>query len=480
MIRRGLATLNVAATLMLLGVLLILVNFLASRRYVRTDLTKTKITELSDKTTQILKQLQEPVTIIVFYQPTHRLYELIRDLLREYAAVNQRLQIEYVDPEQDIARARQLATQFDIDRTNLVVFQSGLPAPPVGGAQAGTRHKYLSDAELAEYDYANIALMGQPSLKAFTGEEAFTSALISVTQAVQPLMWMTTGHGEKSVDDLEPLGLADLNKYLERENMRVESVTLLEKPAIPQTVNVLIVPGPTRRFVEQEIALVDTYLQQGGRLLALLDPSQDTGLEELLLRWGVQLGHNIVIDPARQLPFVSAANLFVTTYTQHPIVEKMQTLMTLFPLTRSVQPMTDLQGLQATALALTSPQGWGETNTDSTTFEFNEETDLKGPVPIATAVSREDESPTRLVVIGDSDFAANGQLGNVGNLDLVLGTLNWLAAQEQRIGIGPKPLESIKLSLTASQMTGVFWFSLTALPGLSILLGLGMWWIRRN
>ena len=103
--RQWLARLNLAATLLLLGVLFIFVNFIASRRYIRADLTKTKITALSEKTTQVLKGLHEPLTVTVFYQPTHRLYQPVHDLLTEYEERCPTLRVEYVDPEQDIARA---------------------------------------------------------------------------------------------------------------------------------------------------------------------------------------------------------------------------------------------------------------------------------------------------------------------------------------------------------------------------------------
>ncbi len=466
--RRFLTQLNLAVTLVVLGVLFILINFVASRRYLRSDLTKNKITQLSGKTVQVLTQLKDPVNVVVFYQPNHRLYELVRDLLTEYERVTQKLAIEYVDPEQDIARAQQLAKQFEIERLNLVIFESG------------TRHKYLSDTDLAEYDYSTMAFGGQPSVKSFKGEDAFTSTIVSVTQTTQPLVWMTSGHGEKRIDDVDPMGLSELKKALEQENMRVEAVTLLEKAEIPNTVGAMVIPGPTRRFVEQELVLLETYLEGGGRLLALIDPMQDTGLDWVLAKWGIEVGNDIVVDPARQLPFVSAANLFVTTYSQHPIVEKMQTLMTLFPLTRSVRPAKDLGGMTATALAMTSPEGWGETQVTSKPFEFNEGQDTKGPVSIATASEKTASTPPRVVAIGDSDFVANAQLGNVGNRDFILGSLHWLAAQEQLIGIGPKPLESIKLNLTAAQLRGIFWSSFALLPFLCALAGVGMWWIRRK
>ncbi len=467
--RRVLASLSLVTLIALLGVLFIMVNYLASRRYARWDVTRQQITALSDQTVQTLKSLNEPVSITVFYQPTHRLYELVKDLLEEYTRVSPNVHVEYVDPEQDIARAKQLAQQFQIDDLNIVVFQ------------AGSRHKYLSDTELAEYDYGAMRFGAEARVKTFKGEDAFTSAIINVTHADSTLIWLTSGHGEKSIDTAEPTGYSDLKKSLEQQNMSVKTMALLGRATIPPEVKLIIIAGPTRRFTEPELLALQTYLEQGGRLLALIDPMDDSGLDGLLERWGVNLGMNIVVDPSQQLPFVSAANLFVTDYTRHPIVEKMKTLATLFPLARSVGATDSLPpGVIVTPLALTSTAGWGETTTSVSTFEYNAGQDLKGPVSIAVAVERSHPTRTRMVVIGDSDFAINSQLPNAGNRDLILGALYWLIEQERLIGIGPKALESIKLSLTSGQLTSVFWFSFLTMPLLCGAAGAAVWWVRRK
>ena len=480
--RRVLATLNFAGVVVLLGVLFIMVNYLASRRYARWDLTRTQITKLSDQTLQTLKSLKEPLSVTVFYQPTHRLYELLRDELSEYERATPKLKIEYVDPEQDVARARQLSKTLEIQNPNVVVFQSG----PAGGG-AGNRRKYVSDAELADYDLAVGPVSTQPPIKAFKGEEAFTSAILSVTQERSQLIWFTTGHGEKAVDSTEQLGFSSLKRALEQQNMTVRPVTLLTQSAIPPDVKLIIIAGPTHRFSESEVTLLNTYAAHGGRLLLLMDPLEDAGLDEFLGRWGIALGMDIVVDPSHQLPFVSASNLLVTTYTRHPIVEKMQTLVTLFPLARSVSPVKPApSGLTTTPLALTSKEGWGETDTSSQNFDYTAGKDLKGPVSIAVAAERTlsgtggNAGRARAVVIGDSDFAINAQLDNVGNRDFLMGAVYWLLDQERLIGIGPKTLESVKLHLTDASAASLFWFSLFALPLGLAALGAAMWWLRRR
>ena len=137
-VRQALSSFNLLTTVILLGMLFIMVNYIASRRYTRWDLTKQKMSALSDLTAQTLKTLKEPLSVLVFYQPNHKLYEPVHDLLNEYERKSTKIKVEYIDPDQDIARAKQLAQQLQIEDLNLVVFQTT------------TRHKYLSDTDLAE------------------------------------------------------------------------------------------------------------------------------------------------------------------------------------------------------------------------------------------------------------------------------------------------------------------------------------------
>lgn len=452
---------NFAVVLILLAFLFILVNSLASRRYARWDLTRAKITQLSDKTRQTLKALAAPVRVTVFFEPSHPLYELIRDLLKAYEAASPNITAVFVDQEQDVAKATQLVEKFHIEKANVVVFEYG------------SRHKHLADTDLADLHH---------EAKIFNAEDAFTSAIISLAHESAPTAWIITGHGEKSIEAADRGGLSDAKQTLEQQNIAVEAVTLLERTAIPDDVRLIIIAGPTHRFADAELALLRTYLDGGGRLLALLDPQHETGMAALLASWGITEDDTIVVDPSLKLPFVSAANLFVTHYTEHPIVDRMQTVMTIFPLARSIRPAADPpKELTVTPLASTSEAGWGETDLTSDTFVFNENTDLKGPVSIAVASERAvGQSRTRLVAVGDSDFIMNAQLGNVGNKDFFMGAIFWLMQQEQFIGIGPKPLEALKLHLTEPQLLGLSWASVLTMPLLCGLLGVGVWFQRRQ
>ena len=89
-------------------------------------------------------------------------------------------------------------------------------------------------------------------------------------------------------------------------------------------------------------------------------------------------------------------------------------------------------------------------------------------------------TPARVIVIGDSDFVSNAQLDSIGNRDLALASVYWLLDEERLIGIGPKPVASLRLRLTREQLLGAFWICFAGLPLLLLLLGLGVWWTRRT
>ena len=83
----------------------------------------------------------------------------------------------------------------------------------------------------------------------------------------------------------------------------------------------VIIAGPTSNFIEPEIEILRRYLDGGGRLFLLLDPSLapagglvETGLERLVAEFGIEVGADIVVDPANPLPFFGPETIFVNIY----------------------------------------------------------------------------------------------------------------------------------------------------------------------
>ena len=133
-------------------------------------------------------------------------------------------------------------------------------------------------------------------------------------------------------------------------------------------------------------------------------------------------------------------------------------------------------------------------------MEFNaDKGDRAGPITLGAAVSAPatdapappsgNASPaapesrpkpeSRVVAIGDSDFAANSFLGFQGNRDFFMNTINWLAQQENLIAIRPRQPEDRRLTLNADQQQRVMLLCLFILPGIVFASGVYAWWKRR-
>ena len=168
--------------------------------------------------------------------------------------------------------------------------------------------------------------------------------------------------------------------------------------------------------------------------------------------------------------------------------------MTLFPLARSFEiGKQSKPGVTDDWLCQTSEDGYGVADFNSKMHDvtFRAGKDLKGPMTLAVAgtvsgssqgnpASNPAGKEGRFVVVGTSALAANAYLNvrQFSNLDLLMGSVDWLASQEDLISIRPKPPESQHLTMTAMQERQVQLLCL-GIPLVIIVAGVMVWWQRR-
>jgi ABC-type uncharacterized transport system involved in gliding motility auxiliary subunit len=163
--------------------------------------------------------------------------------------------------------------------------------------------------------------------------------------------------------------------------------------------------------------------------------------------------------------------------------------MTFFPLARSVGPAKEtVTGVTVESLFKSNPESWGETNLKSGEAAFDEKTDLKGPLSLAVAVTKEVKQATekepgvkaRMVVVGDSDFASNAYFRVQGNGNLFLNMVSWLSQDEDLISIRPKPPEDRRIILSQSQQRMLLYLTVIVLPACVLVTGITVWTRRRR
>jgi ABC-type uncharacterized transport system involved in gliding motility auxiliary subunit len=464
-------TLSFVSVAAVLGIL-VAVNYLSARQNKRWDLTANQVYSLSDQTVRILRELDRPVQITVFDQEVN--FDRFRTRLTEYEYHSRNLVVEYVDMDRQPGRARQAQIQT---YGTLVV----------------------------EYD-------GRVERTTSTSEQDITNAIIKAITGDERRVYFTTGHGEKDPQSGDRTGYTAVAQALERDNYAVDRLVLAQTTEVPGDATVVVIAGPTVDFLPQEIDALSRYLDRGGKLMVLLDPPDGPAggdlpnLRALLREWAIEVGDNVVVDASGigQLFGTDASTPVAASYPAHPITERFN-LLTAYPFARSVAPVPGgVDGRFAQTIVETGAQSWAETNLEGLLGDGRvalepDQGDVPGPVSLAAAVStsapaapappahEEDDdgaeppSPpqSRVVVFGDSDFAANFGVGIQGNRDLFLNAVNWLAEQENLIAIRPREPEDRRITLTADQSRRIFLLSLVVIPGFIFASGVYVWWRRR-
>ena len=216
---------------------------------------------------------------------------------------------------------------------------------------------------------------------------------------------------------------------------------------------------------------------------------RELGLERLLERWGIRLMNNIVLDRVA-VPGEAAPMTWATKegYSDHPVVRSLSGRVTVWPLTREVRPVKgSVAGLASARLVSTSKDGWAETDLASLRGAggraptLDPGVDTKGPVPVAAAAVR---GKTRLVVLGTERGVLNRRLGGIvvrdHNRDLFLNAVAWLAGQQEKVAVGPRTAEHVRLALDEGQLVRVFLVCVLGVPLFVLLCGVWIWWRRRR
>ena len=477
--KRILSKLNLVAAILLAFVLLQLVNYIALTNAKRWDWSARQYYALSEKTTNLLADLEYRVDITVFFQEEHLLYSDIENLLEEYQYQSRNIHVEWVDPARDLARTEKLAKKYGLTEAQVVVFD-------IGG-----KSKVVQEADLA--GYRMVKGRREPVMSAFKGEQAFSSAIQGLVQGETPVVYFLVGHDERRVTDFDQTkGYSTIGTLIFRDNLEIKELLLTGEKKIPEDAAVLVIAGPSKVMSSAETEIIEDYLSRSGRVMLLLDALKDAGLEPMLRRWGVALRNDFVLDPANTL---KGSDVYIRSYYEHPITMRMGGAGARFHLPRSIEPLLPddpAAGAEdrpsVVQLAMTSDKSWSETQVDESSAKYDEDSpDLRGPLSLAVAVERGATQkmldvqirPSRMVIFGDSDFVSNGALAG-GDQDLFMSALNWLLDREELMAIAPKPIEEIKLSLTRKQLGNLFWINIAGIPAIAGLAGLLVWFGRRK
>jgi ABC-type uncharacterized transport system involved in gliding motility auxiliary subunit len=432
--------------LLLIGILAI-VNFLAARHSIRWDLSETQNFSLAPQTHRVLRSLSREVLITVFTREKDPGYQAYKERLDSYRQANPKISVEFVDPE----RQPKIAQNYGISRTDTAVFESA----------------------------------GQTVRVSAPSEVELTGALIRVSQDSKKRVLFLEGHGEPSLDDRERTGLSAAKEILIKQGYDVGTLSLLKEEAVPDRTAILVVAGPRRPVTPDEQERIHHYVEKGGHLLLLIDPDTQANLNPLLNQWGLGVGPGALVDLQDRLAQGDLTSLLVRTFTEHEITQDLSAAV-LFPLARHITFDEQVgNAWDYVPLARTSPNSWAETDLKGRVVNLNEQEDIKGPLPMAAAltpkVAPEEGKPRpAIVVIGNSTFATNAFVNFPGNSDFFLHTAAWLAEERNMMAIVPRDSALRLFTPNPLQDRALLYLQVILLPATMLFSGIMVWRKRRR
>lgn len=390
--------------LIMAGIMVILVNLIASFIFTRIDLTAERRYSIAPATKELLKKLDDVVFFKVYLEgdlPSgfQRLSNETREMLNEFRAYSDNIEFEFVDPSGNpnpVERnnAYRLLVERGLQPTDLRVTRKGQSTQLIifPGAIASYKGKevpvHLLMNENVTGQDPNVVL--NSSIQSL--EYNLASAIQKLTNPNKPSIAILDGQGELSRAETVDLEIALSEYYIVERvtlNQKINSLTLRLKTdsvhdELVNKYRAIIIAKPTKPFNEKDKFLIDQFIMRGGKVLWLIDPVfasmdslekynasmgilNDINLEDMLFTYGVRPNTSLIMDlTALPIP-VKTGQIgnqprfeyfpwyffpILTPQVNHPIVNGLNAIRTEFI---SDIDTIDVPGIRKTVLLKSSP-----------------------------------------------------------------------------------------------------------------------------
>ena len=443
-------------SIILFAAIIILVNILSEQYFFRLDLTENKQYTLSKATKNILRNLEEPITVKAYFSkdiPSQLIKTKndFREMLVEYGKISGQMVVyDFISPNEN-------------EEVEMEAMQNGIQPVMINVRekdQMKQQRAYMG-AVLSLGERKEIIPVVEPGLAM---EYTLSTAIKKLAVVNKPAVGFLQGNGEPPLSEL-----AQANQEL-GILYTVEGVTITDSTGIPGQIKSLAVIRPTDSIPPVVFDQLDQYMARGGRLfIAINRVSGDlqmgygsgltTGLESWLRDKGLYVNENFIIDQScvsatmqQQLgnaiqissiavPYIPRVNRF----SDHPVTQGLEEVILPFASTLDfmgdsavkftpIMYSSDMSGTQSAPAYFNFQRRW-------TRADFPLQGQILGGIlegPLSG------DAPGKMVVIGDGDFAVNQnrQQVNPDNISLLVNSIDWLSDDTGLIGLRTKDVSS--------------------------------------
>ena len=440
---------SLAVTAIVLAIL-IAVNVLVSvlpTSVTKYDITSTNLYSVTSSTKVVVNALEKDVTIYWIVQADQE-DQVIENLLGKYESLSSHITVTKKNPDVYPTFTAQY-TDEDVPNNSLIV-------------ECGDKSRYISynDIYLTDVDYTTYSYV-----YSFDGEGAITSAIDYVISDELPKLYTLEGHGEAELPD-------EFRTQIEKENMELESFSLLNTDEIPEDADALLIYAPESDISEEEATLLKDYLTDGGKLLVIAGPTENgtlTNLYSVLKNYGVEAADGIVVESDRdhyafQQPYILLPDISSDEITDPLIEAKYYAIIPI------AQGLT-ITGSSATALLTTSDSAFSKAAGFKLDTYEKEEGDTDGPFAVAVSVDTGNDG--QIIWFASSYFLNEmyNAYSSGANLDLAMNALSSLIGEREAVSIRSKSLSYNYLTISESAASMLKTWMIGVLPAVFVLYG---------
>ncbi len=500
---------------------LVLLNMWSSRLFGRLDLTDTKVYTLSDVTKDIIRELDEPLTIKAYFTkdlpaPYNNVARFVEDQLAEMKAFGGgNFRYEFLDP-QDEETLKKEAESFRIEPIQV--------------------NEYRQDKVQFKLAYLGMVLIYQdrqeviPVVQSLENiEYDIVGKIRRITTDKTPTIGFLGGHGEPGLRE----NMGQLDSEL-RKMYDLKPVNLAARSGVPDDIDLLCIIGPKEDIPEAEQFMIDQYLMSGGKIFWALNmvdadisqmQAQKSALRinPMLENYGIKLTDQLVLDKsAPTLPFQTMTRygrqITMVTYPFFPEVINfnrelapmgvMRNIRYYFPSVFDTTIAAGMDSVDVTPLMYSS----NKSSLMAAPYDINPLTARnmndynQGPFALGAVVSgkfdsfwkdkeipkAEDGTPvsedpiipkspeTRMIVLGDANFVQDQfVVPGLDNMVMALNIIDWMVQDERLIEIRSRDVSSRPITEVSDAARRTIKYINMIVPSLLIIIfGLIRWQMR--
>ena len=449
---------NTSYSILLILGIVIMANVISRQFFFRVDLTEDQRYSLSNATKNILKNMDQPVTISAYFSDDlppsiEKTRSDFQDMLVEYSNLSKGMvDYEFINPKSD--EEQQEALQNGIQPVMISIREKD---------QAQQQQVFMG-AVIKMGEQQEVIPFIQPE----EGMEYGLSTNIKKLSVLEkPTVGLIQGHGEP--------GLQQLSQAYQSLSIlyNIENVDLSSGPIADRIKTVALI-NPQDSIPYSDFTELDNFLARGGRLMVALNAvegnlqnaqgtAKTTVLESWLAQKGIEVEPSFLIDASCGQVSVQQRQGFFTintpvqfpylplisTFADHPITSGLEQILLPFAspvrfLGDSTATFTPIAFSSSQAGIVRAPTYFDVTNKQWTASDFPLSDIAVAGILEGNLVGN---IPSKIVVVGDGDFGVSGERGQPeDNINLLVNSIDWLSDDTGLIELRTKGVASRPIS----------------------------------